>query len=215
MSDRNQKMRRIITVAVAASAIVAIPAAYVGATHTFTDVPTSAFYHNAVSAISDAGITSGCGGTKYCPGSVVTRGQMAVFMNKLGALSPGVTPVVDALSDQGTVVIKFAQEFTLAGGTATECEAGDPSPLTSADPLTVQHQLYAAPISTALVNVQLRDDGDPTDGYQVCFAKLGGGTLTAGTYSTFGTYTGFIGTGLFASAGTASEARETARTAGR
>ena len=41
-------------------------------------------------------MTTGCGGGNYCPDSNVTRGQMAAFMNRLGALGPDKTPVVNA-----------------------------------------------------------------------------------------------------------------------
>jgi hypothetical protein len=211
--DRN-KRRQVAIVALAAAALAAIPAAFVAASDTFTDVPTSAYYHNAVNAIYDAGITSGCvvSPPKYCPNSAVTRGQMAVFLNKLGALSPDTSPVVDALTDQGTMVLKFEQGFTLAGGAPTECEAGTPmpGPLSFGGNLTVQHQLYSAPngVNTAQINVQLHDNADPSNGYEVCFAKLGGGNLTGGTYHTFGTFTAFLGEGLFASGASASQARE-------
>jgi hypothetical protein len=46
----------------------------------FTDVPTSAGYYRFVEALLHSGITAGCGGTGYCPGSPVTRAQMAVFL---------------------------------------------------------------------------------------------------------------------------------------
>lgn len=62
------------------------------ASHLFGDVPTSAFYHDAVSRIYNAGITGGCSASPplYCPESAVTRGQMAVFLDK--ALGLGGTP---------------------------------------------------------------------------------------------------------------------------
>jgi hypothetical protein len=49
---------------------------------TFSDVPPTAFYYNAVEAIYHAGITSGCATGLYCPDNTVTRGQMAVFMHR-------------------------------------------------------------------------------------------------------------------------------------
>src|SRR6266545_5021062 len=50
--------------------------------HDFTDVPTSAFYHDPVSALAAAGITAGCGGTNFCPEASVTRGQTATFLHR-------------------------------------------------------------------------------------------------------------------------------------
>ena len=33
-----------------------------------------------IEALAASGITSGCGGTSYCPDNPVTRGQMAAFL---------------------------------------------------------------------------------------------------------------------------------------
>ncbi|MGH2446541.1 MAG: S-layer homology domain-containing protein [Candidatus Limnocylindria bacterium] len=75
--------------------LLAIPTGIVLANH-FGDVPTSSPFHSDIQAISDAGVTAGCGGGNYCPKANVTREQMAAFMNRLGALGPGKDPVVDA-----------------------------------------------------------------------------------------------------------------------
>ena len=47
---------------------------------TFTDVPCSSGFAPWIYEIVRRGITSGCGGGKYCPTDPVTRGQMAVFL---------------------------------------------------------------------------------------------------------------------------------------
>ena len=46
----------------------------------FNDVPPGAFAYDFINDLSTRGITGGCGGGNYCPGSPNTRGQMAVFM---------------------------------------------------------------------------------------------------------------------------------------
>lgn len=47
----------------------------------FTDDEAS--IHEAdINALGAAGVTSGCGGTNYCPASPVTRGQMATFLHR-------------------------------------------------------------------------------------------------------------------------------------
>jgi hypothetical protein len=46
----------------------------------FADVPKTAFAAAWIEAFAAEGITNGCGGGKYCPGSPVTRAQMAVFL---------------------------------------------------------------------------------------------------------------------------------------
>lgn len=75
------------------------------ASHQFSDVPTSSVYHADIDALVAAGVTSGCGGGAYCPKAYVTREQMAAFMNRLGALAPGKTPVVNAARVDGKDVV--------------------------------------------------------------------------------------------------------------
>jgi hypothetical protein len=36
----------------------------------------------AINRVAAAGITHGCGGTRFCPGGIVTRGQMAAFLHR-------------------------------------------------------------------------------------------------------------------------------------
>ena len=69
---------------------------------TFSDVPPSNPFYSDVEAIAAAGVTTGCGGGNYCPTANVTREQMAAFMNRLGALGAGKTPVVNAKTSQST-----------------------------------------------------------------------------------------------------------------
>ncbi len=71
------------------------------ASHLFSDVPTSAVYHDAASWLATRAVTLGCATGLFCPDDFVTRAQMALFMNRLGkALSPtyltvggGIAPV--------------------------------------------------------------------------------------------------------------------------
>ena len=83
------------------------------ASHQFGDVPNANPFHGDISAIANAGVTSGCGGGNYCPDRNVTRAEMAAFMNRLGALSSNKTPVVNADKVDGF------QGNDLALGTAT------------------------------------------------------------------------------------------------
>ncbi len=75
---------------VALGAIAAlVSTGIVRASHLFSDVPTTAGYHDAVSWLATRAITLGCGSGVYCPDANVTRAQMALFMNRLGkTLSP-------------------------------------------------------------------------------------------------------------------------------
>jgi hypothetical protein len=48
----------------------------------FSDVPASYWAASWIEKLANDGITSGCGGGNYCPGSPVTRDQMAIFLDK-------------------------------------------------------------------------------------------------------------------------------------
>lgn len=84
---------------VIAIAMLAFPLGVL-ASHQFADVPDSNPFHADIDAVADAGVTTGCGGSNFCPSANVTREQMAAFMNRLGALGPGKTPVVNAATSQ-------------------------------------------------------------------------------------------------------------------
>jgi len=51
-------------------------------TTSFGDIPSGYWAWNYIEALLNNNITSGCGGGNYCPESLVTRGQMAVFVVK-------------------------------------------------------------------------------------------------------------------------------------
>ncbi len=51
-------------------------------TSEFSDVPADAWYGDAVSRLAAAGITRGCAPGLFCPGSVVTRAEMALFLSR-------------------------------------------------------------------------------------------------------------------------------------
>ena len=113
-----------------------LPAAAI-ASHQFSDVPTSHRFHDDIDAIADAGVTLGCGDGKYCPAAFVTRGQMAAFLNRLGALAEGTTPVVNADRVDGLDASAFMpaatyiviEEATVLGGETNglnvSCDDGD------------------------------------------------------------------------------------------
>ena len=95
MAHPSSRRRRILTAAALVFALAAFPLG-TAAIPQFSDVPDSNQFHNDIDAIADAGVTSGCAAGLYCPSAYVTREQMAAFMNRLGALAPEKTPVVNA-----------------------------------------------------------------------------------------------------------------------
>lgn len=92
--------------------------------HTFSDVPTSHQFHGDIAAVAASGVTGGCGSNRYCPEAFVTRGQMAAFLNRLGALAPGKPPVVNADEVDG----RDANELTrVAAMRTTSTSSGLPA----------------------------------------------------------------------------------------
>ena len=59
---------------------------------TFSDVPSGHPFRADISRLAAAGITSGCGGTRFCPDQAVTREQMAAFLARALDLDPIVPP---------------------------------------------------------------------------------------------------------------------------
>ncbi len=130
--------RRLPLVAVALTAIVAFPLGVI-ASHQFTDVPNTNTFHADIDAIADAGVTTGCAAGKYCPKDFVTREQMAAFLNRLGALGPGKTPVVNADKVDGI-------DEVLAAGDVVISEQGPWFPLGN-DEVTTIHSYDVDTIS--------------------------------------------------------------------
>jgi len=69
-----------------------------------------------VEALVNAGITSGCGGGKFCLNDPVTRGQMAAFLNRLGALAPDKPPAVNADRLDGRHADELSRADSMSNG---------------------------------------------------------------------------------------------------
>lgn len=52
------------------------------ATGVFSDVPPTSVFAPFVEELGRMGVTAGCGGSNYCPDQLVTRGQMAAFLQR-------------------------------------------------------------------------------------------------------------------------------------
>ena len=108
----SRRRHRLTVIAALAVGLAAFPLGAAVASHQFGDVITDNPYHADIDALADAGVTTGCGGGNFCPSGLVTREQMAAFMNRLGALAPGKTPVVNATKLDGldsTAFVKHGQ----------------------------------------------------------------------------------------------------------
>ncbi|HEU4388192.1 MAG TPA: S-layer homology domain-containing protein [Blastocatellia bacterium] len=87
---------------------------------TFTDVPTSHFAYTFIEEINRRGIITGCGPTTFCPDALVSRADMAVFIERaLGVFSPP-TPQFQRFSDvpPSHSAYAFIDDFFLRGITA-------------------------------------------------------------------------------------------------
>jgi len=100
-------------------------------TSRFSDVPLTHPYYSFIEKIAQLGITSGCGGGKYCPNDVVPRDQMAVFIERaIGVFTPP-PPGGQVFSDvpPNFWSYSFIQDFSKRGITAgcsasTYCPGG-------------------------------------------------------------------------------------------
>ncbi|HEY6506523.1 MAG TPA: S-layer homology domain-containing protein, partial [Vicinamibacterales bacterium] len=67
----------------------------------FSDVPSSHKFATAINRLATAGITAGCGGSRFCPDGIVTRGQMAAFLQRALGLPAIVPPPATAGNPTG------------------------------------------------------------------------------------------------------------------
>jgi hypothetical protein len=113
---RRPRRRRRLLFGVVVAIAVLIPAT-VYASDRFSDVRSGSVFHDAASALADAGISVGCERGRFCPGVSVSRGQMAGFLHRgLGRAS-----FADNVAD-----LDSESEYTAVPATAT-VEAGGES----------------------------------------------------------------------------------------
>ena len=115
-----RRPRPLLVIIATVTFALGIPFGIVLASHQFGDVPDSHMFHADIDAIADSGVTTGCSTVPslYCPESFVTRGQMAAFLNRLGALGPGQSPKVNAAQLDGYAANELVRGAG-ASGTAT------------------------------------------------------------------------------------------------
>lgn len=117
MRQQIRWLRRAGAILIVVAGLIAVATLTARGTHSFSDVPTSAFYHNAVEWVFNRGITAGCAAGLYCPDAAVTRGQMAVFLQKEGqVLTPGFAVVEDSPGpldpDSTPIICQTATTYT-------------------------------------------------------------------------------------------------------
>jgi hypothetical protein len=97
-----------------------------GGAGVFTDVAATT-HASDIATIAAAGITTGCGGTSYCPFSPVTRAQMASFLTRafgLARVYPQISVVEgiastcskDGLICRGSITVPYRPQYELREG---------------------------------------------------------------------------------------------------
>jgi hypothetical protein len=177
---------RAAVAVVLVAAIASFPMVVLAAT--FSDVPTSHPFYNDIEALAASGVTSGCGGGKFCPGDFVTRGQMAAFMNRLGALQAGKAPVVNAAKLSGVPASGFARfgvtlpPSALLTGTFAFADSAEPG----TDALGVDDIQFTWPLASAPI-VHLIHSGNPVPAG--CSGSEAAPNASAGHLCIFASYT--------------------------
>jgi hypothetical protein len=83
----------------------------------FSDVPRTNLFYRAIETIFHEGVTSGCGGSNYCPSDPVPRDQMAIFVAK------GIAGIGESVPSTGTLL-----------SSAYDCSSGGNSLFTDVSP---------------------------------------------------------------------------------
>ena len=79
------------------------------------------FHEDSINRLAAAGITTGCGGTKYCPSSPVLRDQMASFLVRAFDLAPSAT---NAFTDDNGNFHEANINALAAAGVTNGCAPG-------------------------------------------------------------------------------------------
>jgi hypothetical protein len=78
-------------------------------------------HHASINALAASGVTNGCRSGKFCPGSTVTRGELATFITRALGLS---VPSRDYFNDDNGSVHEPAINAVAAAGISTGCSSG-------------------------------------------------------------------------------------------
>ena len=115
----------------AALLVIPFAASVSHAQQTFADVPPEYWAYQFIESLAASGITGGCGGGNYCPGSNVTRAQMAVFLERgmrgSGFAPPSATGTVFADVGANDFAAAYIEQLA-ADGVTGGCGGGNYCP---------------------------------------------------------------------------------------
>lgn len=107
-----------------------------GAPDQFTDIGASPF-RAEINRLATAGVTSGCGGGRYCPLETVTRAEMAAFLVRALGLTAGGSP--DRFTDIAASAFRAEINRLAAAGITSGCGGGRYCP----EPVVTREQMVA------------------------------------------------------------------------
>ena len=111
MAHREHRRGHLLVALLAVLLVLALIPGAVAATSDFDDVPPTNVFYSDISWMADAGVTKGCGATRFCPDDLVTREQMSAFMHRLA-----VNRVVDAGSLGGVAAADYVTHSEIGTG---------------------------------------------------------------------------------------------------
>jgi hypothetical protein len=109
---RHRTLLLLLTVA-----LLNVPAIAV-ATHIFSDVPDGSTHAAGIHWLADAGITTGCTPTTYCPGDSLTRAQMGSFLFRASGNAPGIAASSNARSVSAGAIQTVQSSNTVTGASS-------------------------------------------------------------------------------------------------
>jgi S-layer homology domain len=130
---KRKRIHPIFALALAALAIFFSNCGTKG-TERFRDVPSTHPYYSQIEKIAQRGITSGCTPTTFCPDDLVTRDQMAVFIERALGVTDPPAPQGQRFSDVPSTFWAYAFIEDLASrGITSGCTPANYCP---GDPIT-------------------------------------------------------------------------------
>ena len=155
--SRTRRRPSLTTLVLAFALFVSFPAGVV-ASHLFSDVPTAHTFHDNITNLYNARITTGCGVGTYCPEQAVNRGQMAGFLNRGLGRATTDSGILQNIDGGGTYNVAAATIKTggAPGGTGFLFVTGTVQFRVIGDgycPCTVGLQLNGTPGRTTYVSV--------------------------------------------------------------
>ncbi len=124
------RTRRLATIVFVAAVVTLASAVTAVASHQFSDVPDGHPFHDDITALADAGVTTGYGDGTFRPGATVTRQAVAAFTSRssgrvaLGAMPEAAINGDDPAALVGAVTVEpgatgSGNGFVLLSGTAS------------------------------------------------------------------------------------------------